>query len=64
MARKSERQVEAERLGLLDFSSVTQEEGNLAAGMLSSYQFVLSGHGDFTPITVRSSSILIDANLE
>jgi len=73
MSDKSKRVLEAERMGLLRdsdelYGTIGGLEPNEAIGSsetaLPSYGMVLSGYGDYTPITVRSSSIPLDANLE
>jgi hypothetical protein len=64
MIEKSERQAEAEKMGLLPFRDLTPDISQPDVSVVSTYPVFLSGYGEYTPITVRSSSIPLNANLE
>lgn len=64
MPKQSERIQEAERLGLLNQGEPAGLYGVYSAEVIGYSELVLTGYGEFTPITVRSSSIPIDANVE
>lgn len=64
MMKLSERIQEAERLGLLNQAGNSVVYGYQPSEVIESSELVLTGYGKFTPITVRSSSIPLDADLE
>lgn len=62
--RKSKLQLEVEKLELL---APEENHSNLDCGLnqtIGSMNYVLSGYGEFSPITVRSRSLPLDADVE